>query len=134
LTIAAVADTHTAVWYLSSDPRLSSVAELFIDETAHKRNKIAISSISLGEMVYLVEKQRIPVSAFESLLQALADPEHVFTEAFFTSAVVRSMQHISRPDVPDMPDRMIAATAIHLGVPAITRDGRMRASNLTTIW
>ena len=36
--------------------------------------------------------------------------------------------------LPDMPDRMIAATALALGVPLVTRDGRMRAAPLTTVW
>jgi predicted nucleic acid-binding protein len=33
-----------------------------------------------------------------------------------------------------MPDRIIAATALHLGVPVITRDRKIRASNLKSIW
>jgi PIN domain nuclease of toxin-antitoxin system len=31
--IVAVADTHAAIWYLFSDPRLSKTASAFIDET-----------------------------------------------------------------------------------------------------
>jgi predicted nucleic acid-binding protein len=44
------------------------------------------------------------------------------------------MREISRADVPEMPDRIVAATALYLGVPIITRDGRIRASNLQTVW
>ena len=33
-----------------------------------------------------------------------------------------------------MPDRIIAATALHLGVPVISRDGKIRASTVATIW
>lgn len=33
-----------------------------------------------------------------------------------------------------MPDRIIAATAIHFGVPVLSRDSRIRASNVRTIW
>jgi PIN domain nuclease of toxin-antitoxin system len=33
-----------------------------------------------------------------------------------------------------MPDRIVAATALHYGVPVISRDGRIRASNIRTIW
>ncbi len=33
-----------------------------------------------------------------------------------------------------MPDRIIAATALHLGLPLVTRDHRIRASSVTTIW
>jgi hypothetical protein len=38
----------------------------------------------------------------------------VFTEAVFTAAIVHSMRKVLRAEVPDMPDRMIAATAVYL--------------------
>jgi hypothetical protein len=76
--IAGVAGTHTALWHLFDDKRLSAAAEAFINEAATARRKIAISSISLAEVVYLIEKNRLPQSAYEELTQALADPEHVF--------------------------------------------------------
>ena len=44
------------------------------------------------------------------------------------------MQQVSREDIPDMPDRIVAATAVYLGVPVISRDGKIRASNVQTIW
>ena len=132
--IAAVADTHTALWHLFGDPKLSTAAEKFIAEAANARKKIAISSISLAEIVYLVEKTRLPVAAYDELAKALADPEHVFAEAGFTVAIVQSMRQVSRVEVPDMPDRMIAATAVYLGVPVISRDRRIRAASLQTVW
>jgi len=39
--IAAVADTHTALWHLFDDPRLSPAAADFINEAATTRRKIA---------------------------------------------------------------------------------------------
>jgi len=36
--------------------------------------------------------------------------------------------------IPDMPDRIIAATAVHLNVPIISRDGKIKLSDLDTIW
>jgi predicted nucleic acid-binding protein len=74
LTIAGVADTHTALWHLFDDKRLSAAAEGFINDAATARRKIAISTISLAEVVYLVEKNRLPASAYDELTQALADP------------------------------------------------------------
>ena len=49
--------------------------------------RIAISSISLAEIVYLIEKARIQPNVYTELKAALADPEHVFKEAAFTSEV-----------------------------------------------
>jgi len=36
--------------------------------------------------------------------------------------------------VPDMPDRIVAATAVYYSVPVISRDGKIRASNVQTVW
>lgn len=55
-------------------------------------------------------------------------------EAPFTVEVVDAMRQVPREDVPDMPDRIVAATAVYFGVPAISRDGRIRASNMRTVW
>ena len=39
-----------------------------------------------------------------------------------------------RDEVPDLPDRIIAATAHVYGIPVLTRDGRIRSSNVRSIW
>jgi predicted nucleic acid-binding protein len=48
--------------------------------------------------------------------------------------VVDALGQINRDEVPDMPDRIIAATALALGVPLLSRDRKIRASSLETIW
>jgi len=132
--IVGVADTHTALWYLHKNPRLSVTARTFMDDAAQAGHDIALSPISLAEIVYLVEKNRLPVSAYEELKAALADPEYVIEEAPFTAEVVEAMRQVPRAEVPDMPDRIVAATAVCLRVPVISRDSRIRSSNIQTIW
>jgi PIN domain nuclease of toxin-antitoxin system len=131
---AAIADTHTAIWFLFNDARLSAAASDFIDRAAADGLAIAISPVSLAEIVYLVEKGRIPAKVYGELKVALADPEHVFREASFTSEIVDAMRAVPREAVPDLPDRMVAATAVYLGVPVISRDGKIRTSSVQTIW
>ncbi len=113
--IAGVADTHTALWYLLKNPRLSATARGFMDDAARAGFDIVLSPISLAEMVYLVEKGRLPTSAYDELRKALNDPDYVLEEAPFT-------------------DRIIAATALYFGVPVISRDGRIRSSRVQTVW
>ncbi len=132
--IVGVADTHTALWYLHKNPRLSVTARAFMDDAARAGHDIALSPISLAEIVYLVEKNRLPISAYEDLKAALADPEYVIEEAPFTAEVVEAMRQIPRAQVPDMPDRIVAATAVYLRVPVISRDGRVKSSNIRTVW
>ena len=132
--IVGVADTHAALWYLLKNPRLSATARSFMDDAADAGHDIALSAISLAEIVYLIEKNRLPVAAYDDLKIALADPDYVIEEAPFTGEVVEAMRQVPRAEVPDMPDRIVAATAVHFGVPVISRDGRIRASSVQTIW
>ena len=97
-------------------------------------NQMVVSPISLAEIVYLVEKNRLPPNTYTDLKAALDDPDHVFKEAPFTVEIVDAMRQVPRADVPDMPDRIVAATAVYFGVPVISRDGRIRASSVQTVW
>jgi PIN domain nuclease of toxin-antitoxin system len=132
--IAAVADTHTALWHLFDDDRLSLASRDFMQEAARQRQKIAVSTISFAELVYLTEKGRLPPVAYSELVHALANSDHLFIEASFTAPIVEAMKQVARSEVPDMPDRIISATAIYLKVPVISRDRRIRSANLNTIW
>ena len=105
-----------------------------MDRAASAGHGIVLSPISLAEIIYLVEKNRLPASAYDDLKKALADPDYVIEEAPFTAEIVEAMRQIPRDAVPDMPDRIVAATAVYLGVPVISRDGRIRASNVRTVW
>ena len=64
----------------------------------------------------------------------LRDPETVLTEVPFDSTVAEMMRLVPRGDVPDLPDRIIAATALKYGVPVISRDAKIRVAKLQTIW
>jgi PIN domain nuclease of toxin-antitoxin system len=68
------------------------------------------------------------------LQSAFDNPNHVFPEAPFTRDIVKAMHEVSREDVPDMPDRIIAATPLFWNVTLISRDGRIQASNVRTVW
>jgi predicted nucleic acid-binding protein len=51
-----------------------------------------------------------------------------------TLAQARGLRDIPRDIVADIPDRIIAATALHLGVPLVTRDRRLQGAGIQTIW
>ena len=73
-----------------------------------RRTMVVLAPVSLAEVVYLVEKGRLPATAFEDLRAALQNPNHVLDEAPFTSDVVSAMRQVPRDAVPDMPDRIVA--------------------------
>jgi PIN domain nuclease of toxin-antitoxin system len=132
--IAAIADTHTAIWYLFSDPRLGRAASAFIDATIINGYHIGLSAISLAEMVYLIEKGRIPAHALDDVLGAIAHPKAVLQQIPLDDSIVVKMRAVSRQDIPDLPDRIIAATAQFYAVPLLSRDARIRSSTIHTIW
>ena len=132
--IAAVADTHAALWYLFGDSRLSLSAKEFMDQAAGSGRKIVLSVISLAEILYLIEKKRLPPSAYDKLRQAIGVIDYVIDEAPLTTGIVEAMKQVPRAEVPDMPDRLVAATAVYFGVPVISRDRHIRSSSLQTVW
>jgi PIN domain nuclease of toxin-antitoxin system len=85
-------------------------------------------------MIYLIEKRRIPANALSDVLAAIADPESVFQEVRLDASIVMKMIQVPREDIPDLPDRIIAATAHFYGVPVISRDRRIQSSNIQTLW
>jgi PIN domain nuclease of toxin-antitoxin system len=130
----SVVDTHAAVWYLLNDKRLSSAAGSILDRTMQGGDPILIPSISLVELVYLVEKGRIPASTQTRLRAAIDDPNGPFQLAPLDGDVADAVHAIDRKSVPDLPDRIIAATALALKLPLVSRDSKIRASQITTIW
>src|SRR5262249_40573337 len=132
--IRAVADTHAILWYLYNDPRLSATAGASMDSAIQAGDEIAISSISLVEIAYLVEKNRVASDAFDRVVAELNTAGTSLQEINLDRQVADRLRQIDRAQVPDMPDRIIAATAILLGAPVISRDRKIRASMITTIW
>jgi len=131
--IVAIADTHAAIWYIYDDARLSAQANQALDEAVANGFQVGLSTISLIEVVYLIEKNRLAPDTLKRLTNALKDPEDVLIEVPIDSEVVEYTRRIPRDEVPDLPDRIIAGTALRFGVPVISRDGKIRATNLQTI-
>ncbi len=127
---ALLLDTHALIWCFHSPQRLSLAASRALDDTAAAGGTVYISGISLVEIVYLVEKGRLPDGTLENVQGVIAGGaklEIVPVDA----AVALRIRRVDRSIVPDMPDGIIAATALALNV---TRDGRIRTTTLTTIW
>jgi PIN domain nuclease of toxin-antitoxin system len=126
--MAVVLDTHAVIWYLSDSKQLSPTARLIITTEEKNGESIFVSAISLVEVIYLAERGRLPLAALQSLENALGDPMGSMVIAPLDAAVAEAVQKISRITVPDMPDRIIAATAVHLNADLVTRDRRLHAA------
>ena len=132
--IQAIADTHTAIWYLLADPRLSANARAAIDGAARVNAHIGVSSISLVEIVYLQEKGRTGPTILAGVLMELRRAGAVLVEVPVEAAIVQTMVRLPRSEVPELADRVIGATALHFSVPLLTRDTELTHSTVPTLW
>ncbi len=132
--MSALLDTHTVLWYLENSKELSAFARTTIEDAIRDARDVHVSAISVIETVYLVERKKLPATALQRLRQALSDPSAGLTIAPVDAFVADALENVPRSVVPDMPDRIIAATALHLNLPLVTRDRRLQSAGIQTIW
>ncbi|MEH2249750.1 type II toxin-antitoxin system VapC family toxin [Nostoc sp.] len=114
--------------------RLSTTAQNTIAQIASSGDQVALSSITLAEIVYLSKKGRISPLTLEQLLASVDTTDALLVEVPFTRQIAEALPLVNRSQVPDLPDRIIAATALYLGVPVISRDSKIKLSSVNTIW
>lgn len=131
---AIVTDTHALLWYLNNHPKLSTTARLAMEAAEAAGAPIYVPSIVVVELRYLVEKRTITEDDYATVLTVLKDSMTVPTIAPLDLDTAGALSMVPRAIVPDMPDRIIAATALHLGLPLVTRDTRIRASSVIVVW
>jgi PIN domain nuclease of toxin-antitoxin system len=130
----AVTDTHALIWYLEDSPKLSTSANQIFDRCDRGEINIYIPTICLIEIIYLQEKGRISSGLKIQLDEALTSGMSGLILSDLTAGVVEALTKIPREAVPDLPDQVIAATALFLSLPLISCDRRMPLTGLPLIW
>jgi PIN domain nuclease of toxin-antitoxin system len=130
----AVLDTHAAIWYVLDSSHLPRTVYALIDGAVAAGTSTYISAVSLVAVVYLVERERIAPDAFDRFVRELGLDNPAFTVIPLDSQIAGALKRIPRHLVPEMPDRDIAATALHRSLPLVTRDRRLQAAGIRTIW
>ncbi|MEH2423922.1 MAG: type II toxin-antitoxin system VapC family toxin [Nostoc sp.] len=119
---SVVADTHALIWYIFDLERLSKTVLTALEQAVNDGNPIYISAISVFEIAYLVEKRRFTEEVLTRILNALDDSNVGIVLALLDRNISGATRQIDRATVPNMPDRIIAATAFCLGLSLVTRN------------
>jgi PIN domain nuclease of toxin-antitoxin system len=127
-----VTDTHPFVWYLAADDeRLSPSAKSVFKNADSAKAVVVIPAVVLAESLYLAEKGRIKAKAVEIL--ELVESALNYRLYPLDLSVIQIAWELKK--IPEIHDRVIAATARRLGLELITDDKRIRESGyVKTLW
>jgi PIN domain nuclease of toxin-antitoxin system len=129
-----VLDTHTLIWWVTSDAALSKKAKTAI-ERERAGGEIIVSAISAWEIAMLVERETLAFSM--DVENWLATVQHIPGVRFAPVDVDISVKSVQLPGEfhKDPADRLIVATARKLAAPLVTKDLKIRAyAHVKTIW
>lgn len=125
-------DTHVLIWMASDPGRLSSRASRQIID-ARRNTGLAVASITLWELAWLAEHQRVLYSgSVESFVRETVSRVIVKSMSPEIAAVAA---HLPDSYPRDPGDRLIGSTAIVEGMALVTADDKIRNSGLVEcIW
>jgi predicted nucleic acid-binding protein len=125
-----VADTMGIVIHLEKRKLPSNVKQIFRSADAGK-TIIHIPSIVFAEILYLSEKNRISLTLPDVRKHLSAFPNYRETPLSFE--IIEHAEQIT--DIPELHDRLIAASAKYLNLELITNDPKIQNSAFVkTIW
>lgn len=123
---AIVVDTNAVIWFLSEPSQLSVAAKNIMSSAVLNGSSIFIPSMTVIELIYLTEKGKIAKPVLDRLISALSNSEYAFDLMPLNFEIAQVVQQVPRYAVPDLPDRVITATAMYLNLVLVTKDQKIR--------
>jgi predicted nucleic acid-binding protein len=124
-----IVDTHSLVWYLTKDKRLSSKVKKILKEAEQGRNEVILPAIVLLEAIDIQEKKRIHFK-IEKLFDFIEKRDN-FTVIGLDFAQIKEIAKIGKG--LDLHDRVILAIGKLCKGVILTKDPEIK--KLTkTIW
>ena len=118
-----VADTQALVKFMTGQQVINQKTHYIFLSADRGKCVIIIPAVVLMEVLYLGEKNRIPVNLIHT--EALMKSQNYQVEPL-TFEIIKTASEID--DIPELHDRLIAATARYLNLPIITNDPVIIAS------
>jgi PIN domain nuclease of toxin-antitoxin system len=123
-------DTHTLIWWMTSDPHLSKVGRGLITDRA---NTAVISAVSAWEIATKVRLGRLP-SAAELIEDFVGEMERQRIEILDVTAK-HGIRAGSLPGPHKDPfDRMLIAQALCESIPIVSNDQALDGYGITRLW
>jgi predicted nucleic acid-binding protein len=118
---------------MAQDRHLPKGVRSIFDASEDGRVQILVPSMVLVETVFLLQRQKIQQSVLDQLLQLPEDPDASICVVPLDMNVVQAVTDFGPASVPELADRVIAATARALGMPLLTVDPAIIESGLVEV-
>lgn len=128
-----VTDTQCLLWSMAEDRRLPKAVRPIFQAADEGRAQILVPSIVLVEAIFLLQRQRVSDVVIRQLMQLSEEADSNFYVTPLDMAVVQALRDFGPTAVPELSDRIIAATARALNLPLLTTDLAIEASGLVTV-
>lgn len=130
-----VIDSHTLLWWLDEDERLSVKARQILEDESAEPGSLVVSAVTFWELRLKEVRGKLtprkPVPTWPALIRRLP---HMRIEEVKVGhwLQVAEMEWENR----DPADRIVAATALQLGVPVVTVDEKFHGENspVKAVW
>jgi len=123
-------DTNAIIRHFTQISKLGKKAKEIITQAESDQHQLFVSIISLMEIMYLAEKNRIPITLDEMVKHLNSKKCYSIVE--FNLEILREAEMI---DFYELHDRIILATAKTLGTPVLSSDQRFsEVKDIQVIW
>lgn len=125
-----LADTVTLIRHLSKTGKIGKAGKRILVDADKGHHQIFISVISLIEILYLSEKQRLAIKLHDTL--DLINYSQNYSIVNLTPEIITVAASSA---CCELHDRLILSTAKYLGIPLLTSDHEIKRLNeVQTIW
>ena len=123
-------DTVAIVRHFSGRGRIGRTAARILDAIEEHDDLLVVSVISLMEVMYLAERNRIAINLQETLERIESSSRYMMIN--LTPEILRVAEMIA---FPELHDRLILATARWLEIPVISSDGNFgNIPGIVVVW